>query len=122
MLCASRCIWAGFFPDTEGVTGAVGRLTMAVMTCYTSSRPALRAAGGRPPARQRHEGHGGTGLTSPHLTSPQSSVIWPTGTNGDLTPSDLLEEHSGDLFLLLVGAADEARTGADISGQGWPTS
>jgi hypothetical protein len=24
---------------------------------YSSSRPALRAAGGRPPARQRHDGH-----------------------------------------------------------------
>jgi len=26
-------------------------------------RPALRAASGRPPARQRHGGHRGTGLT-----------------------------------------------------------
>jgi hypothetical protein len=31
----------------------------------TNSRPALRAASGRPPARQRHGGHRGTGLTLP---------------------------------------------------------
>jgi hypothetical protein len=31
---------------------------------YPSSRPALRAASGRPPARQRHDGHRGTGLPS----------------------------------------------------------
>jgi hypothetical protein len=30
---------------------------------YRSSRPALRAAYGRPPARQRHDDHRGTGLT-----------------------------------------------------------
>ena len=30
---------------------------------YPSSRPALRAADGRPPARQRHDGHRGAGLT-----------------------------------------------------------
>jgi hypothetical protein len=30
---------------------------------YASSRPALRAACGRPPARQRHDGHWGAGLT-----------------------------------------------------------
>jgi hypothetical protein len=34
-----------FFSDTEGVTGAVDRLTMAVMTCYTSCQAA--PAGGR---------------------------------------------------------------------------
>jgi hypothetical protein len=32
---------------------------------YSSSRPALRAASGRPPARQRHDGHRGAGLTLP---------------------------------------------------------
>jgi hypothetical protein len=30
---------------------------------YASSRPALRAASGCPPARQRHDGHRGIGLT-----------------------------------------------------------
>ena len=31
--------------------------------CSTSSRPPRRAAGGRPPARQRHHSHRGAGLT-----------------------------------------------------------
>src|SRR5829696_3115514 len=35
------------------------------------SRPALRAASGRPPARQRHDGHRGTGLT---LHAPRSTT------------------------------------------------
>jgi hypothetical protein len=35
----------------------------AVRTFSTHSRPALRAAGGRPPARRRQNGHRGTGLT-----------------------------------------------------------
>jgi hypothetical protein len=34
----------------------------------TNSRPALRAASGRPPARQRHDSHPGTGLTLNHGT------------------------------------------------------
>jgi hypothetical protein len=36
---------------------------MLVRSFSTTSRPALRAASGRPPARQRHDGHRGTGLT-----------------------------------------------------------
>ena len=35
----------------------------AVRLFSTPSRPALRAASGRPPARRRHGGHRGTGLT-----------------------------------------------------------
>jgi hypothetical protein len=34
-----------------------------VRSFSTNSRPALRAACGRPPARQRHDAHRGTGLT-----------------------------------------------------------
>jgi hypothetical protein len=34
-----------------------------VRSFSTNSRPALRAASGRPPARQRRDGHRGTGLT-----------------------------------------------------------
>jgi hypothetical protein len=36
-----------------------------VRSFSTNSRPALRAASGRPPARQPHGGHRGTGLTHP---------------------------------------------------------
>jgi anti-sigma regulatory factor (Ser/Thr protein kinase) len=36
---------------------------LGVRTFSTNSRPALRAASGRPPARQRHHGHRGAGLT-----------------------------------------------------------
>jgi hypothetical protein len=36
---------------------------VTVRSFSTSSRPALRAASGRPPARQSHGGHRGTGLT-----------------------------------------------------------
>jgi hypothetical protein len=36
---------------------------VAVRSFSTSSRPALRAASGRPPARQPHDGHRGAGLT-----------------------------------------------------------
>jgi hypothetical protein len=35
-----------------------------VRTFSTASRPGLRAACGRPQARQRHDGNRGTGLTS----------------------------------------------------------
>jgi hypothetical protein len=49
----------------------------------TNSRPALRAASGRPPARQRHDGHRGTGPTL-HSggTTPirQSAETEPTGS------------------------------------------
>jgi hypothetical protein len=36
---------------------------LRVRSFSTNSRPALRAASGRPPARQRHDGRRGTGLT-----------------------------------------------------------
>jgi hypothetical protein len=37
---------------------------LLVRSFPTTSRPALRAAGGRPPARRRHDGHRGTSRTS----------------------------------------------------------
>ena len=40
-------------------------LLMFVRSFSTSSRPALRAAGGRPPARPQLNGHRGAGLASP---------------------------------------------------------
>jgi hypothetical protein len=46
-------------PATEGTTQII-----AVRTFHTSSRPALRAASGRPPARQRHNAHRGARLTA----------------------------------------------------------
>jgi hypothetical protein len=43
---------------------AVSVLVSCVVRSFsTNSRPALRAASGRPPARQRHDGHRGTGVT-----------------------------------------------------------
>jgi hypothetical protein len=41
----------------------VSVLVSFVRSFSTNSRPALRAACGRPPARQRHDGHRGAGLT-----------------------------------------------------------
>jgi len=44
---------------------------------YYTSRPALRAACGRPPARQPHGGHRGTGLTlviRRHGTTPPDEI------------------------------------------------
>src|SRR5919106_6407788 len=63
MFAASRSLWTGSFPDTEEVTGAVGRLTMAVMICYTSCQA---APCGRPQAAVlgRRKPDGG----SPHPT------------------------------------------------------
>ena len=46
----------------EGMAESGGRATCEESP-YKASRPALRAASGRPPARQRHDGHQGTGLT-----------------------------------------------------------
>jgi len=43
----------------------------------TNSRPALRAAYGRPPARQRHDGHRGTGLTLHGGWNHTRQVVWP---------------------------------------------
>jgi creatinine amidohydrolase len=53
----------------QGSSGA------AVMTFSTTSRPALRAASGRPPARQRRDGHRGTGSPSCEEELEQSSTI-----------------------------------------------
>jgi hypothetical protein len=39
----------------------------------TNSRPALRAASGRPPARQRHDGHRGAGRSEPGFRSLQDA-------------------------------------------------
>jgi single-stranded DNA-binding protein len=56
---------------------------VVVRSFSTNSRPALRAASGRPPARQRHHGHRGTGPTL-HSggTTPirQSAETEPTGS------------------------------------------
>jgi hypothetical protein len=56
------------------------KATIALVRSFsTNSRPALRAASGRPPARQRHGGHRGTDLTlhlggtNPRRTSPTTS-------------------------------------------------
>src|SRR5215204_7574286 len=46
-----------------------------------ASRPALRAAFGRPPARQPHGGHRGAGLTLPHPGTGSINVL-----NASLSP------------------------------------
>jgi hypothetical protein len=45
---------------------------VSVRSFSTNSRPALRAASGRPPARQRHAGYRGAGLTL-HLDGTNAS-------------------------------------------------
>src|SRR5215213_1941959 len=49
-------------------------LVSFVRSFSTNSRPALRAASGRPPARQRHDGHRGTGLTHHPAPNDASSL------------------------------------------------
>jgi hypothetical protein len=61
----------------------VSVLVSFVRSFSTNSRPALRAASGRPPARQRHDGHRGAGLTlwPSRLPSPPGRtavVTWPS--------------------------------------------
>ena len=53
----------------------------------TNSRPALRAASGRPPARRRHDGHRGTGLTLQPRGS-QSRHERPVGAHLGHAPTD----------------------------------
>jgi hypothetical protein len=52
---------------------------------YFSSRPALRAASGRPPARQRHDDHPGTGLTLP--------TRWSRSSHEHATQATLGQQH-----------------------------
>src|SRR5215203_4232538 len=53
------------FPRMPTRASRIGEplLALLVRSFSTTSRPALRAASGRPPARQRRDGHRGTGLT-----------------------------------------------------------
>jgi hypothetical protein len=58
-----------------------------VRSFSTNSRPALRAASGRPPARRRHDGHRGTGLTLQPRGS-QSRHERPVGAHLGHAPTD----------------------------------
>ena len=58
-----------------------------VRSFSTNSRPALRAAFGRPPARRRHDGHRGTGLTLQPRGS-QSRHERPVGAHLGHAPTD----------------------------------
>jgi hypothetical protein len=84
--CGTRAKHAGVpLRRVRAVEGAGRRFS-------TPSRPALRAASGRPPARRRHDGHGGAGVTqrsslmvserrhdsspTPRSSRPSSSRAW----------------------------------------------
>jgi hypothetical protein len=63
----------------------VSVLVSFVRSFSTNSRPALRAACGRPPARQRHDDHPGTGLTLP--------TRWSRSSHEYATQATLGQQH-----------------------------
>jgi hypothetical protein len=81
--CATWATWIrGLSPEQRTVNPPMAPARYNFL--YSSSRPALRAAFGRPPARQPHDGHRGAGSPSrqviPHAIRHPPVLPAPSGT------------------------------------------